>query len=58
MDDNNVNLDAGVYLAIIVRKSFYDKEEDKVNVSKFNNNSDVHITDKEIQVTDKEIYII
>lgn len=56
--DNNVNLDAGVYLAIIVRKSFYDKEEDKVSVSKFNCNSDVHITDKEIQVTDKGIFIL
>ena len=56
--DNNVELEQGVYLAIIVRKSFYDKEKDKVNVRKFNSNKDVHITDKEIHFADEEIYIV
>lgn len=56
--DNNVELDPDVYLAIIVRKSFYEKEEDKINVSKFNTNRDVYVTDKEMQVTNEEINII
>lgn len=56
--DNNVELEPGVYLAIIVRKSFYDKEKDKLNVSIFNSNKDVHVSDKVIQVTDEELIFI
>lgn len=56
--DNNVMLPPAVYLVIIVRKSFYDKEVDKINVSKFNNNINVHITDKELQITNKDVFFL
>ncbi len=56
--DNNVILPPAVYLVIIVRKSFYDKEVDKINVSKFNNNINVHITDKELQITNKDVFFL
>lgn len=53
----NVMLEIGTYRGLIVRKSYYDKEADKVDFRKFQNNRYVYIISKQIVVTDKGLYI-
>lgn len=56
---NNVQLDDGGYVGIIVRKAFYDKmsETDKIDVQSIFANNDVHVTSREILVSNEETTI-
>ena len=56
---NNVQLDDGGYVGIIVRKAFYDKmsETDKIEVQSIVADNDVHFTSREILVSNEDTTI-
>ena len=41
--DNHVNLELGIYIGMIVRKSYYDDLDDQVNMSTFSRNENVYV---------------
>lgn len=56
--DSCIDLVKGRYIGIIVRKSFYDKLEEKEDVPAIFRNNDVYVFSKVIIISDKGIEVI
>lgn len=54
--DNNVQLELGRYLGLIVRKSYYDNLEDKEDICSFSRNENVYVMSEVFVQTDKGVF--
>lgn len=55
VQDNHVKLELGIYLGMIVRKSYYDDLDDQVNMSSFSCNENVYVVSESFVKTDKGV---